>query len=107
MYLFSVKKERKNFITYLPMLLLVAALGFFVLFSDSFSTANMNYERDLLEQALERSITQCYALEGCYPTSLEYLIENYGLTYNSDHFFVDYRYIGGNLWPDVTIIERD
>lgn len=107
MYLFSVKKEKKNLFTYLPMLLLVTALGFFVLFSGSFSTANLNYERKLLEQALERSITQCYALEGSYPTSLEYLMEHYGLTYNPEHFFVDYHYIGGNLWPDVTIIERD
>ncbi len=107
MYLFSVKKEKKNFSTYLPLLLLVATLGFFVLFSNSFSTANLTYERELLEQALERSISQCYALEGSYPVSLEYLMEHYGLTYNEEHFFVDYRYIGGNLWPDVTIIERD
>ena len=107
MYLFSVKKEKKHFSTYLPLLLLVAALSFFVLFSNSFSTANLSYERELLEQALEKSIAQCYALEGSYPVSLEYLMTHYGLTYNEEHFFVDYHYIGGNLWPDITILERD
>ena len=107
MYLFSVNKEKKHFSTYLPLLLLIAVLSFFVLFSNSFSTANLSYERDLLEQALEKSIAQCYALEGSYPVSLEYLVTHYGLTYNEEHFFIDYRYIGGNLWPDITIIERD
>lgn len=107
MYLFSVKKEKKHLTTFLPLLLLVTALGFFVLFSNSFSTANLSYERDLLEQALEKSIAQCYALEGSYPVSLEYLIAHYGLIYNEEHFYIDYRYIGGNLWPDITIIERD
>ena len=106
MYLFSVKKEKHHISSILPLLLLVVALGFFVLFSNSFSTANISYERELLEQALERSIAQCYALEGSYPVSLEYLTEHYGLTYNEEHFFIDYRYIGGNLWPDITIIER-
>ena len=104
---FSAKKEKTTITTYLPILLLILALGFFVLFADSFSQTNRSYERDLLENALEQSITQCYALEGAYPVSLDYLIEHYGLTYNADHFFIDYRYIGGNLWPDVTIIERD
>ena len=37
---------------------------------------------------------------------LEYLKENYGLTYNEDLFYVDYRTTGANLMPDVTIIEK-
>ena len=61
----------------------------------------------VLENALDRSITQCYALEGSYPPSLSYLVENYGLTYNSEQYFIDYQYIGSNLRPDTMIIERD
>ncbi len=53
-----------------------------------------------------RSITHCYAVEGTYPSSLEYLKENYGLTYDETVFFVDYQTIGSNILPDVTIIER-
>ena len=79
----------------------------FILFSDTFRDSNLNQERDILQKALDRNITQCYALEGSYPSSLHYLEENYGLIYNKEHFFIDYQYIGGNLRPDVTIIERD
>lgn len=104
---FSVKKEKTPFLTYVPMILLIMVLGFFVLFSNSFSQANLDHEKQLLEQALDRSITQCYALEGTYPPNLDHLKEHYGLTYNEEHFFVDYQYIGGNLRPDVTIITRD
>ena len=62
--------------------------------------------RETLENALNRSITYCYAVEGAYPQSLDYLKTNYGITYNEDLFFVDYRISGANIFPDVTIIER-
>lgn len=104
---FYAKKKSFSITAYLPVLLLVLALGVFVAFSDSFAETNIAYEKDLLQKALDRSITQCYALEGTYPNDLEYLEEHYGLTYNKDHFFVDYQYIGGNLRPDVTIIEKE
>ena len=104
---FYAKKKNSSITAYLPVLLLVLALGVFVAFSDSFAETNIAYEKDLLQKALDRSITQCYALEGTYPNDLEYLEEHYGLTYNKEHFFVDYQYIGGNLRPDVTIIEKE
>lgn len=104
---FYAKKKRFSITAYLPILLLVLVLGVFVAFSDSFSRTNLTQEKEILENALNRSITQCYALEGSYPYRLSYLEENYGLTYNKEHFFIDYQFIGGNLRPDVTIIERD
>ncbi|MGN1159743.1 MAG: hypothetical protein ACI4SE_06045 [Lachnospiraceae bacterium] len=63
-------------------------------------------QRESLESALERSIAHCYALEGTYPPSLEYIKEHYGLIYDEDRFFVDYQSIGSNMMPDVTIIEK-
>ena len=63
-------------------------------------------QKETLENALNRSITYCYAVEGTYPESLDYLKKNYGITYNEDLFFVDYRISGANIFPDVTIIER-
>ena len=104
---FHAQKKTFSITSYLPVLLLVLALCFFVAFSGSFAKANLSYEKDLLQKALDRSITQCYALEGTYPNNLEYLEEHYGLTYNKEHFYVDYQYIGGNLRPDVTIIEKE
>lgn len=107
MYLFSAKKEKTSITTYLPVLLLVAILAVFTLFSSSMVNTNVAREKEILENAIDRSVTQCYALEGTYPSNLTYLEENYGLLYNKEQFFIDYQYIGGNLRPDITIIERD
>ena len=107
MEVFHQKEEKSSKITYIPALFLILTLVFFVVFTDSFSQSNLEHERKILQNALDRTIIQCYALEGTYPFSISYLEENYGLTYNKEHFFVDYQYIGDNLRPDVTILERD
>ena len=61
----------------------------------------------ILEKAVTRTITQCYALEGSYPPDIAYLTTHYGLTYDPDQYLIDYQYIGSNLRPDVTIIKRN
>ena len=60
-------------------------------------------QKESLEKALVRDIAECYALEGVYPPSLDYLKTHYGLTYDDARFFVDYRPIGGNLYPDYYV----
>jgi type II secretory pathway pseudopilin PulG len=106
MKLFSVKKEKPNITIFLAPVLLILLLVLFSRVAGSISDSNRAQEKEFLSRALERSITQCYALEGDYPPNLDYLKENYGLTYDTEHFFVDYQYIGSNLRPDTTIIER-
>lgn len=107
MTLFSVKRKKIQIGHYLPFLVLLVVLVGFALWTDSLEGTNRSQERQIMERAMNRSITQCYALEGSYPSSLSYLQDNYGFTYNEEHFFIDYHYIGGNLRPDVTIIERE
>lgn len=107
MALFYTKKEKKSIAVFLPALLLALVIVVFVYLANDLSTTNSSQEYEILDKALTRSITQCYALEGFYPPSLTYLEENYGLTYNKEHFYIDYRYIGSNLRPDVTIIGRE
>jgi hypothetical protein len=107
MKLFSVPKEKPNISVWLAPLLMICVLTLFSAVSGRISSSNRTQEKELLSRALERSITQCYALEGSYPPSLDYLTDNYGLTYDKDHFFIDYQYIGSNLRPDTTIIERE
>lgn len=62
-------------------------------------------QKNSLEDAVWRNITQYYAIEGKYPESLEVLKEEYGLQYDSEEFFVDYQVFGANLMPDVTVLE--
>ncbi|MBE5889804.1 MAG: hypothetical protein E7282_02420 [Lachnospiraceae bacterium] len=103
----QTKKFTFPFAALLPMLLLVVVLIIFVYAANEVGNTQSRQEKEILTKALNRSITQCYALEGAYPANLNYLVEHYGLTVNFDHYFIDYRYIGSNLRPDVTIIERN
>lgn len=72
----------------------------------SLSEGTKKHQRESLENALNRDIVYCYSVEGAYPESLDYLKDNYGLTYDEELFFVDYHVSGENIFPDVTIIER-
>lgn len=82
----------------------------FLIFLRGFTSVSENTyhkQEEALNTALNRSIIQCYAVEGTYPPSLEYIEEHYGLTYDHDKFFVDYQSIGSNMYPDVTIISKN
>lgn len=72
----------------------------------SLSTSTIKRQKESLENAIMRSVTYCYTVEGSYPGNLMYLKEYYGLTYDEDLFFVDYHTSGSNILPDITIIER-
>lgn len=72
----------------------------------SLSDSTKRRQKESLENAITRSVTYCYTVEGAYPENLDYLKDNYGLTYDEEAFFVDYRVIGSNVLPDITIIEK-
>ena len=94
----------RNLIISLAVFVIIAAC--FWCAADSVSERTQAEERMLLEAALNRSITHCYAIEGTYPESLEYLTKNYGLTYDEDKFYIDYQPLGADIMPDVTVIEK-
>ena len=104
--LFFVQKKESTIWKFITIVLLAAGTVLFSAFSSKLSDDNTKRSKSTLERALTRSITQCYALEGTYPPDINYLTDHYGLTYNSDYYYIDYQYIGSNLRPDVTIIER-
>ena len=94
----------KNIIYTLPLLLFIIIGILFVNGVSSVSQTTLSKQRDSLETALHRSISQCYAVEGIYPPSLSYIEEHYGLTYDKKLFYVDYQPFSSNIFPDVTIL---
>ena len=58
----------------------------------------------LAEQNLRRAAVQCYALEGAYPPSLDYLTAHYGVQIDERRYCVDYQYVASNLMPDITVL---
>ncbi len=57
----------------------------------------------LIQSTVTRNAVQCYAIEGVYPANLQYLVDNYGLYYDSENYVVHYSNIGGNLLPEIAV----
>ena len=102
------QKKKKKYRQLLYSVLLVEMMMFVSGFvDDRIRLSNESEQTAILEKAVTRTITQCYALEGSYPPDIAYLTTHYGLTYDPDQYLIDYQYIGSNLRPDVTIIKRN
>lgn len=104
-------KKRENLITgvmgfVIPTAILIVIVGVFFTGLYQISSSTIDKQEQSLQSAIERDIVQCYSIEGIYPPSLSYLEEHYALVYNKDLFFVDYRPIASNIFPDVTIIRK-
>lgn len=58
-----------------------------------------------LTQAIQRDCLTCYATEGSYPQSLDYLKEHYGLQIDESRYAVFYTPTASNLMPQITVLE--
>lgn len=58
----------------------------------------------LLRDALDSAVVSCYATEGRYPESLDYLTENYGIQIDSEQYLVIYDAFADNVRPRVQVI---
>lgn len=59
---------------------------------------------ETLRSAIARACVQCYAIEGRYPPSVQYLEENYGIRIDRKRFYVFYEGFASNIMPDITVI---
>ena len=63
-------------------------------------------EARIVRDAVRRAALTCYAVEGAFPDDLDYLRENYHLSYNEDRFIVSYDAFAFNRIPDIYVLER-
>lgn len=84
----------------------IMALLLFIVCIGIAAGGNKQRQKEYLEDALRRDITYCYATTGAYPDSLDTIENKYGLVYDKNQFYIDYKVIGKNIYPKVTILER-
>lgn len=99
----------KKKINFGPVLLLPALLAVLLLFLSALSNLSggrRSEGREQLEEAVRRSAVACYAAEGIYPPTLDYLEEHYGLQVDRERYTVIYDVFASNLMPDVTVLEN-
>ncbi len=84
----------------------LAVLLWFLTAVGNLSRGNRQEGREQLETALRRSAVACYAAEGIYPPTLEYLTEHYGVQIGEE-YIVFYEIFASNLMPDITVLEKE
>ncbi len=102
---FTIKKRKafRHPIAIIVSIVAIVAIFPALRFEDN---STITSEKKALSQAVERCIVSCYAENGFYPPSLEYLEENYNIIYDHDIFFIDYRPIATNIYPYFSIIAK-
>ena len=63
-------------------------------------------EAKLVSDAIRQATLTCYAVEGAYPDSMEYLRDHYHLVYDEDQFLVTYNSFASNRFPDIYVVEK-
>ena len=97
---------RKILSAAIPIVLFIVMIVWLVFGISNTNSAVDANELDSVKTTIENGITICYAIEGVYPESLEYLKENYGVVVDNSRYIVHYECIAANIRPTVTIIER-
>ena len=60
-----------------------------------------------ISQTIRDRAQQCFAVEGVYPESLDYLIENYGLRINTKDYYVVYEVFADNMPPNIRVAKKE
>ena len=92
---------------WLAALLAVLCLIFFVSSLASVDRQQGEEGRQQLETALRRAAVACYAAEGVYPPTVEYLQQHYGVQIEEERYIVFYEIFANNLMPDITVLEKE
>jgi hypothetical protein len=98
------KKAKNEYRLLLGAILFACAALFCVLLLHNTARSTSAMQAEALEQSIRRAAVTCYAVEGRYPKSFSYLMENYGLTADFSQYAVRYTASGDNVMPDIEVI---
>ena len=86
------------------LLMILLFCGVWVLVS-RVGTKSDTAQTQFVTEAVHNAALTCYAVEGAYPDSLDYLRSNYGLAYDRSRYQVTYSAFASNLVPEIYVVE--
>lgn len=86
--------------------LIFAAVFILLIAVGNISIGSSEKGQERLEDGLRRAAVTCYANEGCYPPTLDYLKEHYGVQVDEERYIVYYEVFAENLMPDITVLKN-
>lgn len=105
----NLKQKRTHYIwksVLLPMLILGFMVAVLIAGMQRFTAINLEQNRILTEQSICKAAIQCYANEGMYPSDLQYLIDRYYLSVDTDRYYIYYECWASNVMPEIDVYER-
>ena len=102
-----MKKKNNGFARRLVLTLTVFAVLFVgvYLLVNRVGSASGSAETELVRDAVRSAVLTCYAVEGAYPVTIDYLKDHYGLAYNEDAYLVVYDAFASNVMPTIRVLE--
>ncbi len=100
------KKKRLKVAALIGVLVFAAVVIWFMISVNNAGTAAKENRTTAVYNNIMNGAVLCYSIEGEYPPDLDYLKENYGITYDKKSYIVDYSYFGANVRPTVRVIEK-
>ena len=98
------RKQTRSLFGYLISVLLIGGFLYLLLIgTQGIASKTKTEQLNVLDQAIRRATIQCYAIEGRYPPSVEYLEEHYGLSIDREKYHVFYDGWASNIMPDITV----
>ena len=86
-------------------LLMALLLGGVWLLVSRLETTQSSAQTQFVYDAVRNAALTCYAVEGAYPDSLDYLRSNYGLAYDRSRYQVTYSAFASHLVPEIYVVE--
>ena len=96
----------KRILYYLGLLILFAAVLFFVLTGLSEARLASDSEKvRFAEESIRRAVISAYAIEGKYPTDFEHIQRYYGVFIDHRRFTVHYRVFSPTIMPYFVVLQ--
>ncbi len=83
----------------------VCAAVLLVIAAEKFGGRQESESLKQLESSVRKAVMTCYATEGVYPPTVDYIEKRYGLQIDHTRYNVFYEIFGDNIMPQITVLE--
>ena len=98
--------KKKTWSSFLIVAIVAVLLLGFLFALGNLSRGYAREGRQQLEEALRKAAVACYAAEGIYPPTLDYLVQHYGVQIDEERYTVYYEVFAENLMPEIIVLEK-
>ena len=104
------EKNKKNYtgiaIQMISFIVILAFAVSIISFVPLLKSTGGRIREEAIEATVKEYAVRCYATEGSYPPSLQYLAENYGLIIDEEHYVYYFDAFAANYMPDIEVYSR-